>query len=180
VELFDRVNERDEVIGVTDKLTSHREGHIHRIVEVYVFAPDGRMYMQLHKKSGMLDTTVGGHVAQSESYDIAAVRETEEEIGLTQPLQPLKTYYGDERIWKGSHTLHYRGMYECTPSSDWKFEPNDEVEVVELATLEAIVERMNAEPKQFTPGFLLSMREYIALKQLPYRVNVPELFSLSG
>jgi 8-oxo-dGTP pyrophosphatase MutT (NUDIX family) len=144
---------------------------------VYVWAPDGRLWVQHHKKGGVLDHTVGGHVSRGETYDKAAKREAKEEIGLTEPLEHLATYLADERFRKESTMVHYQGLYECTPKK-WKFVPNEDVETLELMTLGAIVNRMNAEPQIFAGGFLVSMSRYLALTGIPLELKLPELGSL--
>jgi isopentenyldiphosphate isomerase len=177
MELFDRVDEHDRVIGITNRQQAHERGFIHRIAVVYVWAPDGRLWVQHRKKDGVLDHTVGGHVARGETYEKAAKREAKEEIGLTEPIVHLATYMGDERLEKDSTIQHYQGLYECTPKK-WKFKPTEEVETLELMTLGAIVNRMNAEPKTFAPGFIVSMSRYLALTGIPLELKVPELHSL--
>lgn len=160
IELFDIVNERDEIVGTTHKQESHAKGYIHRVVVVYVFDDEGRLYVQHHKKSRMLDHSVGGHVAQGETYDAAAVREAQEELGIFDPLSYVVTLYSDE-TYCGTPIRHMFALYTCTPSSTWRFVANEEVEVIQPMTLENIVSQMNENPRLFTPGFLNSMEFYL-------------------
>ena len=70
IELFDLIDKQDNVIGVTDKPTAHSIGQLHRVAGVYVFDKQGRLYVQVHKKSGGLyDHSIGGHISQGESYE---------------------------------------------------------------------------------------------------------------
>lgn len=179
VEHFDLVDASDQVIGTTDKATAHSLGQWHRIAVVYVFAPDGQLYVQHHKKSGLLDHSVGGHVRKGESYDDAAKREAAEELGVTSPLQHLANYSADESLWKGSVMRHVHGLYECTPPSSWHFQPNDEVEELRLMTIDEIITGINAKPKSFTPGFIFSLAKYLEIKHLhPETLTIPNLDSL--
>ena len=82
--LLDEVDLRDCPTGrrVT-KQEAHNSRLIHRCVAIYVFDAQGRLYVQVHKKSGgLLDHSVGGHVDSGENYLIAAKREGKEELGL--------------------------------------------------------------------------------------------------
>ena len=54
MELFDLVDKQDAIIGATDKPTAHATGQLHRVAGVYVFDKQGRLYVQVHKKSGGL------------------------------------------------------------------------------------------------------------------------------
>ncbi len=170
MEEFDLVNEQDEVIGTTNKEKSHRDAGIHRVVAIYVFTLDGKLYIQDHIKSGMWDHSVGGHVSKGEDYDQAVVREGKEELGLDGPFQKLSHFYSDE-TYRGKPIKHFFTLYEGTPV-DWKFVPNDEVKKIQPCTIEEIVDWMNRNPEKFTPGFINSMAEYITVKSLPFKLVV--------
>ena len=162
MEKFDLVDENDNVIGTTDKPTAHANKQLHRVAAVYVFSEKGQMYVQVHKSSGGLyDHSVGGHVSQGESYEIAASREAEEELGITQPLEFLSTFYSDEGVY-----LHMFGLFECTADASWKFIPNEEVEEIIPMDLPTIWKLMEENPKKFTGGFINSMKEYRKNKKI--------------
>jgi len=86
--MLTRVTEADEVLGpVARKLVHGNPALIHRSVHVLVVSPDGRLLLQkrsLRKdvQPGKWDTSVGGHVGFGQSYEEAARREAEEELGL--------------------------------------------------------------------------------------------------
>ena len=162
MELFDLVDEKDNVVGVTDRLTAHSTKQLHRVAAVYVFNDAGELYVQVHKSSGGLyDHSVGGHVSQGETYDIAAQREADEELGIKQPLQELTTFYSDEGIY-----LHMFGLFECITDSSWNFVPNDEVEEIIPMKLDDIRQLMASNPEKFTGGFINTMLEYRKIKNL--------------
>ena len=165
------VDEHDNVIGKIDKSKADASGLIHRVVAVFVFTPDGKLYLQEHIKSGgMYDHSIGGHVKKGEGYKEAAVREAEEELGLIDSLKKISVVYSDETLF-GSKTKHMFAIFECTPSESWHFIPNEEVKNIFPLTLEETVNLMNKNPKKFTPGFLNTMREYIKRKQLPFTLS---------
>jgi isopentenyldiphosphate isomerase len=83
-ELFDVVNERDEVIGVAPRAQVHAEGLRHRAVHVLVFNPEGRLFVQRRSfakdnSPGCWDTSAAGHLDAGEDYHAAALRELGEE-----------------------------------------------------------------------------------------------------
>jgi isopentenyldiphosphate isomerase len=162
MEKFDLVDEEDNVIGVTDKPTAHSQKQLHRVAAVYVFNDNGELYVQVHKVSGGLyDHSVGGHVSQGESYEIAASREAEEELGIKQPLKMLATFYSDEGTY-----LHMFGLFECVADANWKFVPNDEVEEIIPMGIGEIRQLMSTNPEKFTGGFINTMNEYCKIKGL--------------
>lgn len=167
--LTEIVDEQDNPTGQrVARQTAHDQRLPHRCIAIFVFDEQGRLYVQVHKKSeGLLDNSVGGHVDADETYDVAAKREGEEELGLHGvELQRLETgIYSDE----GSY-IHIFGLYECYPES-WHFVPNDEVEEIIPMAIEDIVQQMNQDPMRFTAGFICMLRAYIELKGLPLNIT---------
>lgn len=86
-EIFDVVNDRDEVIGQATRREVHARGLLHRAVHVLVFNARGQLFLQkrsLAKDSapGCWASSCSGHVDSGEDYLTAALRELGEEIGL--------------------------------------------------------------------------------------------------
>lgn len=162
MEKLDLIDRQDNVIGVTDTRKAHIEKLLHRVVAVYVFNEIGQLYVQVHKSSGgLLDHSVGGHVSMGETYEVAAAREAEEELGIKQSLNFLNSFYSDEITY-----LHMFGLFECIADSSWKFVPNDEVEEIIPMSISDIWDMMNKTPKKFTGGFINTMKEYRRIKNL--------------
>ena len=95
-DLFDVVNEGDEVIGQQPRRVVHAKGLRHRAAHVLVFNSAGKVFLQLRSMSkdnnpGVWDSACSGHVDAGETYTDAAARELMEEIGLAvkSPLEPL-------------------------------------------------------------------------------------------
>src|SRR5215468_9128241 len=95
-EIFDVVNDRDEVIDRRPRSEVHRLGLRHRAVHVLVFNSRGEIFLQKRsmkkdRQPGLWDSSASGHVDSAEDYDACAVRELEEEIGLkiSRPLERL-------------------------------------------------------------------------------------------
>jgi isopentenyldiphosphate isomerase len=163
-ELFDIVDRQDNVIGVTDRKTAHKEGYLHRVSAVFVFNAAGELYVQQHPRDGKWDHSVGGHVSKGETYAQAAAREAEEELGITQPLEELSTSLSGEEY---SYEQHLFGLYSCVAEPGWEFQPNEEVKVIFPMALTAIRQAMLDEPEErFTRGFRITMAEYIRLNNL--------------
>ena len=87
-EMLTRVTEQDEVLGAVPR--SHVHGNpalIHRSVHILVVSREGRLLLQKRSmrkdtQPGKWDTSVGGHVGFGQSYEEAARREAEEELGM--------------------------------------------------------------------------------------------------
>jgi len=89
-EHFDIVDEHDRVIGRAARSVVHAKGLRHRAVHVFVEDCAGRIYLQLRAPTKDLhpntwDSSASGHVSSGDDYDVTAVRELEEELGLSDP-----------------------------------------------------------------------------------------------
>lgn len=94
-EIFDVVNEQDEVVGQAPRRDVHARGLMHRAVHVLVFNARGQVFLQKRsmnkdKSPGLWDSSASGHVDAGESYDASAVRELREELGLVLDRPPLR------------------------------------------------------------------------------------------
>lgn len=92
-EIFDVVNERNEVIGQAPRSEVHRKGLLHRAVHVLVYNAAGQLFLQKRSLSketdpGTWDSSAAGHVDAGESYETCAVREVGEELGVQLPEVP--------------------------------------------------------------------------------------------
>ena len=95
-EIFDVVNERDEVIDARPRSEVHRLGLRHRAIHVLVFNSHGETFLQKRsmtkdREPGKWDSSSSGHVDSGEDYDACAVRELREEIGLITTVSRRRT-----------------------------------------------------------------------------------------
>lgn len=73
----------------------HRDGDWHRAVHVWIVGLDGRVLLQrrsLRKENnpGLWDVSVAGHVSAGEDMRTSALREAEEEIGISLDVSELQ------------------------------------------------------------------------------------------
>ena len=87
-ELLDIVDEQDRVIGQRLRGEVYARRLRHRSTAIQVRDPEGRIFV--HRRTptklifpSMYDVVVGGVVGAGESYDTAALREAEEELGVS-------------------------------------------------------------------------------------------------
>ncbi|MDX3381476.1 NUDIX domain-containing protein [Streptomyces niveiscabiei] len=102
-EILDIVDERDNVIGQLPRGEVYADGLRHRCVFIQARDAEGRLFV--HRRTptklvfpSLYDMFVGGVVGAGEGYDEAALREAEEELGVSGLPQPeflFKFLYDD-------------------------------------------------------------------------------------
>jgi isopentenyldiphosphate isomerase len=155
-EIFDVVNERDEVIGRAPRDEVHRQGLMHRATHVLVFNSRGQVFLQKRslkkdRQPGLWDSSASGHVNCGEDYDACAVRELREEIGLelNAPLERLfklaaSPETDQEHLW----------AYRC--EAEGPFELNaEEIERGEWFAPEEVTRGIAERPEEFASALLL-------------------------
>lgn len=86
-EVFDVVDEADQVTGQATRREVHERNLMHRAVHVFVINHHGELLLQKRSRfkdahPGVWDSSVAGHLDAGESYELAAIRELEEEMGI--------------------------------------------------------------------------------------------------
>jgi len=154
-EIFDVVNERDEVIGQAPRSEVHRRKLNHRAVHVLVFNASGELFLQKRsmKKDcfpGTWDSSASGHLDRGEEYDSCAVREVCEELGvkLGSPLERMFKVdacpeTGFEFVWV------YRGRHE----GPFVLHP-DEIDEGNWFAVGEVTRWMAESPAEFASGLI--------------------------
>ncbi|MGJ5750425.1 isopentenyldiphosphate isomerase [Streptomyces puniciscabiei] len=114
-EILDIVDEHDQVIAQCPRGEAYARGLRHRCVFVQARDAAGRLFV--HRRTAtklvfpaLYDMFVGGVVGAGESYDEAALREAEEELGVTglpRPTYLFKFLYHD-----GAGNSWWSAVYE--------------------------------------------------------------------
>jgi isopentenyl-diphosphate Delta-isomerase len=114
-EIFDVVDDNDNVIGQRSRREVHRLGLKHRAIHVLVFNRRGEVFLQKRSMTkdtfpGAWDSSASGHLDTREDYDACAVRELREEIGLVVATPPKRLFKlvarpetGWEFVWVYRH-----------------------------------------------------------------------------
>ena len=155
-EIFDVVNERDEVIGQNTRREVHARGLWHRAVHVLVFNARGEVFLQKRSlikdmAAGKWDSSASGHLDTGEAYDACAVREVREEIGLHLPQPPQRLFKIDackETGWE------FCWIYRAENGGPFVLHP-DEIETGAWFSPEAVTKWVNEKPQDFASCFVL-------------------------
>jgi isopentenyl-diphosphate delta-isomerase type 1 len=155
-EIFDVVNERDEVVGQAPRSEVHRRKLNHRAVHVLVF--NARREIFLQKRSplkdcfpGAWDSSASGHLDRGESYDACAVRELGEELGVRLARAPRRLFKVDARVETGHEFVW---VYDCEHEGPFTLHP-DEIEAGGWFSQDEVTRWMAEKPEDFASGLIL-------------------------
>lgn len=155
-EIFDVVDQKDNVIGQATRERCHSEKLIHRCAYVVLFTSTHKML--LFKRSLNVDKYPGfygiiaEHVKAGESYEAAAKRGLKEELGIALHLdyETNIPMFGEQEKEIGAV---FKGIYDGSFNLDQR-----ELQKAELHPLEEVLEKFHRKEIVVTPGtsFVLS------------------------
>ncbi len=158
-EAIDLVDISNNVIGTTDVENAHKQKQLHRVVGVLLFDLKGNLYLQNGNKYNKYDLSVGGHVGQGETYEQAAHREMQEELGVEVPLIHMGTF-----LSSNAKLGHFWAIYQGELPLDWNSSPTEEVASVIKMNMQEVLEKLKLSPELFTHGFINVFNEFNRVK----------------
>lgn len=153
-ELFDVVDEKDEVIRQERRDVVHRDGLWHRAAHMFVFNKRKEIFLQKRSRlkdmhSGRWDSSAAGHLNAGEGYELTAVRELEEELGIKKAeVQEVAQISACENTgWE--HVRLYITRYDGALRY-----PCSEIETGQWVPMEEVTAWISARPEDFASGFI--------------------------
>lgn len=157
------VDQRDNEIGVEEKMQAHKEGKLHRAFSVFIFNSKGEMLLQqrAHNKyhsGGLWTNTCCSHPRQGESVDEAAHRRLEEEMGfdcdLNHAFHFIYNARLDNELTENELDHVFIGYYDGVVNPD-----KNEVESFKWMNLEKLTEDMDKNPQNYTVWFKIAINK---------------------
>lgn len=153
-EIFDVVDENDEVIRQETRKEVHANNLLHRAVHIFVFNKNKDILLQ--KRSSLKDnfpscwdSSAAGHLDSGESYESCVVRELGEELGVegvdTQKIAKISPSENTGWEFIELHLARHDGALRF---------PCSEVFAAEWFTMEQVREWVATRPQDFASGFI--------------------------
>ncbi len=154
------VNSHDQPIGKGSTQEAIENGYIFRVARVMLTDRYNRFLLQkradhLALFPGRWDNSAAGKVDEGESYVQAAVRELEEELGITGiTLTAVSSYYS-EIIYGGKKHKRFNKVFEARYNDDPPKNFNTgEVSMTQWFGAKELVAFIQASPETFTDGVI--------------------------
>ncbi|MGA1842788.1 MAG: NUDIX hydrolase [bacterium] len=159
-EYIDIVTEDNKIIDKAFRSECHGNPRlIHRAAHILIFNSAGRLLLQKRSMNkdiqpGKWDTSVGGHVESGESYEKAAYRELEEELGIKNV---DLDYLYDYKMRNEIESENIRS-YLCRYDGQIDFN-RDEIDEIRFWEIEEIKRQLGS--GIFTPNFEQEIKLYL-------------------
>ena len=176
-ELVDLLDNKGEKIGKTAlKSEAHRLGLFHPTIHVWFYTEDAQILIQQRAKNKdtfplLWDVSVAGHIGAGEDILVSAVREVQEEIGLTIQKEDLKKIVVFKSIQK-----HNEFLIDCEFHQTFLCELK--VEITRLKKQESEVENLALiSTKAFSEALKNpdERKKYVPHKKEYYRKIISEI-----
>jgi len=157
-ELFETFDEAGEPLGLVAREIVHRDGLWHRSSNVFLFHPDGRLYLQRRACDkdvcpDLWDLSVGEHLQPGESHAEGAIRGLKEELhvcGVDVVTLGEVTPFRLEIPRLGIRDLELQQCFRAVYGGPVSLDPG-EVADARLVTLDELRKGMHEQPGDFTP-----------------------------
>ena len=160
-EMLVLVDDDDRIIGTAPRSVCHGNPNlVHRAVHLLVFNSSGELYLQKRHETkiiqpGKWDSSVGGHLSPNETYEIAARRETHEELGF---MPDVLSFLFCMKIRNGIESENIKCF---STTFDGEVNPNkDEISEGRYWTNDQIMKGIGS--GVFTPAFIEEFRQLSA------------------
>lgn len=160
-ELINIYNENNESLSI-DKMKSeaHKSGLWHRASHIWIYNSSGEILLQLRAKNKKLwpnvwDISAAGHVSAGEKPIVSALREMEEEIGLSAKQEDLE--FSEIRKVKAiykkirNNEFYYVYFLKFDGDIDKLALQKEEVAKIQFFSINKIEEELKEFPEKYVP-----------------------------
>ncbi len=164
VEIFDIVDEQDNVIGQASRQEVHKKGLLHRVIDIFVLNSQGELLLQKRSEKkdtnpGLWTVSAGGHVDSGQTYLEAAHRELEEELGIKAELQEIGAFVSGDP----NHSNQMIKMFTCVHDGPFNFN-KEEIEEIEFVKIGKLKREIRLFTRKCTSTFQEGFRKFCEIK----------------
>ncbi len=158
------VNDKDEQIGLMEKIEAHEKALLHRAFSVFVFNDKNELMIQQralekYHSPGLWTNTCCSHQREGESNIDAGKRRLQEEMGFSTDLKETISFIYRAPFDNGLTEHEYDYILVGTFNDEPKPNP-DEVADWQWMSLEAIEKDMEEHPEIYTEWFKIIFDKY--------------------
>ena len=158
------VNEKDEPIGLMEKMEAHEKGLLHRAFSVFIFNSKQEVLLQQraackYHSPNLWTNTCCSHPRAGETNQQAGERRLQEEMGLQVPLREVFSFIYKAPFDNGLTEHEYDHVLVGYSDAQPQINP-EEVASWKWLSLEAIKEDILQAPEQYTAWFKIIFEKF--------------------
>lgn len=159
------VDERDNELGLMEKMEAHRKGILHRAFSVFVLNSAGELMMQqraFHKyhSGGLWTNTCCSHPRHEEEVEAAAHRRMNEEMGFDCPLEKVLDFVYRAEFDNDMIEHEFDHLFVGYSEEEPVINP-DEVAAWKWMSLEDINRDIRENPMRYTAWFKIIYDRFV-------------------
>lgn len=159
------VNEKDEPIGLSEKLRAHQNGLLHRAVSVFVFNSSGELLLQKRAATkyhggGLWTNTCCTHPREAETTEACAHRRLKEEMGFDCELEEKFSFIYKAEVENGLIEHEFDHVFFGVYDGDIK-PTSDEVEDHTFVAISDVIRALEKSPEQYSVWFRIIIEKHI-------------------
>ncbi len=168
-EILEIVNKSNRIIGQRTRGEIYKNGFLHRAVSVFIVNSKGQIFLQQRSKLKMKyplawDVSAAEHVKVGESYEDAALRGIQEELGIDTKLKKVRGVHlqhnghasKKDKIIDDEFVVTFIGVYDGRINLD-----SEEVNDGKFFQIDKINKMIDSGKTEFTTWFLDDWRYLI-------------------
>ena len=157
------VNDRDEPVGIMEKMEVHKRGLLHRAFSVFVFDSKGRFLLQQratskYHSSGLWTNTCCSHPRPNDKVEEAAARRLKEEMGITSNMKEIFSFVSKADLGKDIWEHEFDHVF-LGKSDEFPLPNKSEVSEWKWMSIESITNEIDNHPNDFTIWFQLIFKD---------------------
>lgn len=157
------VDENDNEVGVSDKLSVHQQGLLHRAFSLFVFNSDGELLLQKratkkYHSGGLWSNTCCSHPRKGETLSHAISRRLQEEMGMNCKAEFKFCFIYKTKFENGLTEYEYDHVYFAN-SNDIPTPNETEVQNWKYISLEKLQYEIKSQPENFSEWLKVCLPE---------------------
>jgi isopentenyl-diphosphate Delta-isomerase len=160
------VDEQDNAIGIMEKMEAHEKALLHRAFSVFIMNSNGEMLLQQraltkYHSAGLYTNACCSHPRPQEQTLQAAVRRTQEELGIT--INPKHIFsFTYKAVFDNGLTEHeYDHVFYAEYNEPINNFNADEVASATYLKLELLLIDIDANPTAYTEWFKIALPKFV-------------------
>jgi isopentenyl-diphosphate delta-isomerase len=164
------VDERDNAIGVMEKMEAHQKGLLHRAFSIFLFNGNGEMLLQRRALSkyhspGLWTNTCCSHPMEGETIDIAANRRLSEEMGMTCTMTKTFDFIYKAELDNDLIEHEYDHVFFGTTNQVPSINPDEVCDWKWMAVYDVYID-VQLNPTRYTEWFKIALPEVMSQLKL--------------